>query len=62
MLIAAVALFFLIRGRMRIDGGRSGRMVARFSLAQRVVHWVIASLFLLLGFTGAFAGRRKTRM
>lgn len=51
-ILGAVAVFFLIRGRMRIDGGRSGRMIARFSLAQRVAHWVIAALFLLLGFTG----------
>ncbi|MEH6648312.1 hypothetical protein [Sulfitobacter sp.] len=52
VIVAAVALFYLIRGRLRIDGGRSGRMVSRFSLVQRVVHWVIATLFLLLGFTG----------
>ncbi|MHA6326340.1 formate dehydrogenase subunit gamma [Roseivivax sp. CAU 1753] len=51
-ILVAVALFYLIRGRLRIEGGRSGRMVARFSLVQRVVHWVIASLFLLLGVTG----------
>lgn len=50
--VAMVFLFFLIRGRMRIDGGRSGRMIHRFSLTQRVVHWVIASLFLLLAITG----------
>lgn len=50
--VGAVALFFLIRGQLRIDGGRSGKMVARFSLLQRVAHWVIASLFLLLGVTG----------
>jgi len=51
-LLGAVALFYLIRGRMRIGGGRSGRKVARFSLAQRVAHWVIAALFILLGLTG----------
>ncbi|PUB11813.1 formate dehydrogenase subunit gamma [Yoonia sediminilitoris] len=50
--IAAVVLFFVIRGRLRIDGGRSGKTVARFSLVQRVVHWIIACLFLLLGVTG----------
>ena len=50
--LAAIMVFFVARGRLRIDGGRSGRMVARFSLAQRVVHWVMAVVFLLLGFTG----------
>ncbi len=52
VILTAVMLFFLIRGRLQIDGGRSGTRVARFSLAQRVVHWGIAALFLLLGVTG----------
>lgn len=51
-ILGAVAVFYLIRGRMRIDGGRSGKGVPRFVLVQRVAHWVIASLFLLLGATG----------
>lgn len=51
-ILGAVVLFFVIRGRMRIDGGRSGRLIPRFSLVQRVAHWVIAALFLLLGLTG----------
>ncbi|MGV6804798.1 MAG: formate dehydrogenase subunit gamma [Ruegeria sp.] len=50
--VGLVILFFLIRGRMRIDGGRSGRTIPRFSLSQRVVHWVIAALFVLLAITG----------
>jgi len=50
--LALVAVYFAIRRQIPIDGGRSGRKIARFSLAQRVVHWTIASVFLLLGFTG----------
>ncbi len=51
-ILSAVLLFFVIRGRLRIEGGLSGRSIPRFSLAQRVVHWVMAGLFLLLGVTG----------
>jgi len=50
--LGAVALFFLLRGRLRIAAGRSGRMVLRFSLPHRVVHWTIATLFLLMAVTG----------
>ena len=49
---AVIALFFLVRGRIRIEGGRSGRLVPRFSVNQRVAHWFLAILFLFLGLTG----------
>ena len=51
-ILGAVALFFVVRGRIRIADGRSGRTIQRFNLAQRIAHWVIAVLFLLLGFSG----------
>ena len=50
--LAVLAVFFLIRGRIRIKGGRSGRVMPRFSLVERVVHWFTASLFVLLGVSG----------
>jgi formate dehydrogenase subunit gamma len=50
--LALIAAFFLIRGRIRIDGGRSGKLVPRFSVNQRVVHWFAASQFVILGVTG----------
>ncbi len=50
--VGILALFFVLRGRLRITGGRSGTKIARFSLTHRVVHWVIAALFLLLALTG----------
>ncbi|MGB5558695.1 MAG: formate dehydrogenase subunit gamma [Paracoccaceae bacterium] len=51
-ILVALALYFLLRGRVRIDGGRTGRRLPRFSLAQRVVHWSIAALFVLLAVSG----------
>lgn len=50
--LAVLAIFFLIRGRIRIKAGRSGRVIPRFSLVERVVHWFTASLFVLLAVSG----------
>lgn len=52
--IAVLAVFFLIRGRIRIDGGKDGTLVLRFKFIERMAHWVLAGSFLLLGFTGLF--------
>jgi formate dehydrogenase subunit gamma len=51
-MLAVIALFYLVRGRIRIEGGRSGKLVPRFSVNQRVVHWFAASQFVILGVTG----------
>ena len=50
--LALISAFYLIRGRIAIEGGRSGKRVPRFSVNQRVVHWFAAGLFVLLGVTG----------
>ncbi len=47
-----IALFYLIRGRIKIKSGRSGAVIPRFSLTQRVVHWFTAVLFILLSISG----------
>ena len=49
---AIIALFYLIRGRIPLEGGRSGKLVPRFSVNQRLVHWFAAILFIILGVTG----------
>jgi formate dehydrogenase subunit gamma len=56
LVIAAAAgvilLFYLIRGRMRIPGGRSGKRIKRFEDFDRTVHWLVAILFIFLALTG----------
>lgn len=42
----------LLKGPVKIEGGRSGKRVKRFSLTQRTVHWVVTILFFILGITG----------
>ncbi len=49
---ALILIWYLFRGRIRIDSGRSGRLVVRFDLAQRLAHWFLTSLVLLLLVTG----------
>ncbi|WP_170788520.1 formate dehydrogenase subunit gamma [Ruegeria lacuscaerulensis] len=49
---AVILLFFLIRGKIRIDGEKTGRTVTRFNGFERFGHWLFAGSFLVLGFTG----------
>ncbi len=51
-MVGLLALFFLVRGRIRIDSGLSGRKILRFGLAERTGHWLTAGSFIILGLTG----------
>ncbi|HEX9646717.1 MAG TPA: formate dehydrogenase subunit gamma [Alphaproteobacteria bacterium] len=50
--VALLALFFALRGRIRIEHGRSGRRVLRFAGFERLVHWITAVSFILLALSG----------
>lgn len=56
MSLVAIALvlllFYLIRGKVGIEGGLSGRMVRRFTDYEKIVHWTLALVFLFLAITG----------
>jgi formate dehydrogenase subunit gamma len=47
-----IVSFYLIRGMVRIEAGRSGRRVVRFSGFERFVHWMTASSFIVLALSG----------
>ena len=51
-MVGLLALFFLIRGRIRIDAGPSGRVIERFNEVERIAHWLTASTFVVLALTG----------
>jgi formate dehydrogenase subunit gamma len=51
-IIGLLALFFVLRGRIRIEGGRSGETVLRFGFLERFTHWLTASCFVVLALTG----------
>ena len=48
----ALTAFYRARGMIRIDGGRSGRLIRRFSGLERFGHWLTAGSFLVLALTG----------
>lgn len=50
--LVILVLFFLIRGKIRLKGGRSGQTISRFSLPHRTAHWFMASIFIMLGLSG----------
>jgi len=52
VIAALILLFYSIRGKIKIEGGLSGKMVFRFSDYERVVHWVLAIVFIFLAVTG----------
>ena len=51
-ILLALLAFYLVRGRIPIEAGFSGRTVLRFNSLERFVHWVTASSFVVLGLTG----------
>ena len=50
--IVLLALFYFVRGRVRVDSGFSGQTIERFSGFERFVHWLTATSFIILGLTG----------
>lgn len=50
--VAALALFFALRGRIKIEAGLSGKTVERFNDLERFSHWLAAISFIVLGLTG----------
>ncbi|HRP23766.1 MAG TPA: formate dehydrogenase subunit gamma [Thauera sp.] len=49
---AAILLFWLVKGTMKLQEPRTGRLMKRFSGFERFVHWGTAITFLLLALTG----------
>jgi formate dehydrogenase subunit gamma len=50
--LGVIALFFLIRGRIKIEHGWAGRTIERFNSLERMGHWLLATSFILLALTG----------
>lgn len=50
--LVALALFYFVRGRVRVESGLSGRKIQRFTGFERFVHWLTATSFIVLGLTG----------
>ena len=51
MLVLLVA-FYLIFGSVKLESGRSGRTIVRFTTFERFVHWMTATCFIILAISG----------
>lgn len=50
--VLALTLFYMVRGKIRVEKGLSGRMILRFNAVERFAHWTLASTFIILALTG----------
>jgi formate dehydrogenase subunit gamma len=51
-MLALLFVFFLYRGRIRVEHGFSGNLIERFKPIERFGHWLVAWSFILLALTG----------
>jgi formate dehydrogenase subunit gamma len=51
-ILAVLVIFYLVRGRIRIEAGPSGRRIVRFDGLERFTHWLTATSFVVLGLSG----------
>ena len=47
-MLALLVIFYLVRGMVKIESGRSGRTIVRFNAFERFVHWMTATCFIIL--------------
>jgi formate dehydrogenase subunit gamma len=50
--VVLLAAFYVVRGRVRVDGGLAGKSVERFTSVERFGHWLLAVSFIVLAITG----------
>ncbi|OKO84336.1 formate dehydrogenase subunit gamma [Bradyrhizobium sp. AS23.2] len=51
-MLAVLIIFYLSRGMVRLESGRSGRTIVRFTSFERFVHWMTATCFIVLAISG----------
>jgi formate dehydrogenase subunit gamma len=51
-MLALLVGYYLARGMVRIQNGRSGRTIVRFNAFERFVHWMTAACFIVLAVSG----------
>jgi len=50
--LAVLGLFYVTAGTDRLEEPRAGVKIKRFTLAERMLHWITAILFILMAITG----------
>ena len=51
-MLALLVIFYLWRGMVRMESGRSGVTIVRFNIFERFVHWMTATCFIILALSG----------
>jgi len=51
-ILVVLVIFYLARGMVRIESGRSGHAIVRFNAAERFMHWMTATCFVILALSG----------
>jgi formate dehydrogenase subunit gamma len=51
-MLGLLAIFLMVRGRIRPEGGFAGTKILRFASFERFTHWVTASCFIVLALSG----------
>jgi formate dehydrogenase subunit gamma len=51
-MLALLIVFYLARGMVRLESGRSGTKIVRFNAFERFVHWMTATCFIVLALSG----------
>jgi len=51
-MLVLLVVFYLVRGMVRLESGRSGRVLVRFTAFERFVHWMTATCFIILALSG----------
>jgi len=52
LVVAALAIFYMVKGKLPVQGTPSEQKVLRWSLFERNLHWINAVMFIALGITG----------
>ena len=50
--LAALIVFYLIKGSIKLKGQPTGRLIERFNAVERTAHWTMAICFVFLALTG----------
>jgi formate dehydrogenase subunit gamma len=51
-MVGLLTLFYMVRGRIKVDSGMSGLKILRFGAIDRFAHWTLAGTFIILALTG----------
>jgi formate dehydrogenase subunit gamma len=51
-MLVLLAIFLMVRGRIRVEHGFSGIKILRFASFERFTHWLTASCFIILALSG----------